>query len=327
MKKIAILAYDGCWAMGVFSVTDFFRVVALLDARHGTDPSYRVEVLSADGREVCSASGHVIRPDGAITNRRTHDLVVIPAIEGPRLAAGFVPDERIVSWLVRQKRHGAALLALTTGACFLAETGLADDVLMATHWAFVRTLAKQYPACQFVSHPFCLQADDLWSTGSMSGGFDALLEILARDRGDAFAQLCATHLLISAPDKLSPILPGHRNHQDEAILKLQEWIEAHYSQAITIERMGREIGMTERTLKRRFQLATRLSPTVYIQKVRVDKAKKLLLATDLSIKAISYEVGYENVSFFVRVFKAQVAVTPAEWRKGEQAGHATGKAN
>ena len=198
----------------------------------------------------------------------------------------------------------------------MAATGLVDNVLMATHWAFVRPLSKQYPTCQFVAHPSCLQEDAVWSTGSMMGGFDALLEMLARDRGDAFAQLCATHLLISAPEKLTPILPGHRNHHDDAILRLQEWIESHHAQAITIERMGREIGMTERTLKRRFQLATRLSPTVYIQKVRVDQAKKLLLATDLSIKAISYKVGYENVSFFVRVFKNHSGATPSEWRKG-----------
>lgn len=320
MKKIALLAYDGCWAMSVFSVTDFFRVVSLLDARHGIDPTYRVEVLSADGGSVRSASGHVIQPDGAITNRSSHDLVVIPAVEGPRLASGFVPDDRLVHWLARRKRGGAALLALTTGACFLAATGLVDNVLMATHWAFVRPLSKQYPACQFVAHPSCLQADAVWSTGSMMGGFDALLEMLARDRGDAFAQLCATHLLISAPERLTPILPGHRNHHDEPILRLQEWIESHHAQAITIECMGREIGMTERTLKRRFQLATRLSPTVYVQKVRVDQAKKLLLATDLSIKAIAYEVGYENVSFFVRVFKTHAGATPSVWRKGEQAG-------
>ena len=150
---------------------------------------------------------------------------------------------------------------------------------------------------------------------SLTGGFDALLEILAQDLGDPFAQLFATHLLVSAPETINPILPGHRNHCDDAILKVQEWIEANYALDLTIESMGREVGMTERTLKRRFRLATRLSPNVYLQKVRIDKAKKLLLATDLSIKAIAYEVGYENVSFFVKIFKTHVGQTPALWRK------------
>ncbi|MGY0523040.1 helix-turn-helix domain-containing protein, partial [Pseudomonas aeruginosa] len=86
-------------------------------------------------------------------------------------------------------------------------------------------------------------------------------------------------------------------------LKVQDWMETHYAEAITIERMGREAGLAERTLKRRFQQATRLSPNLYVQKVRIDKAKKLLLASGLSVKAIAYEVGYENVSFFVRLFR------------------------
>lgn len=318
MKKVAILAYDGCWAMSVFSVTDFFRVVALLEQHLGLAQSYAVEVLSTDGAEVCAASGHVIQPDGAITDADDYDLVVIPAIEGVRLAAGFTPDAELLAWLKARRQQSARLLALTTGVCFMAAAGLAEHLLMATHWAYVRQLKKRYPGCQFVAHQSFLQAANIWSTGSLNGGFDALLEILAQDRGDQFTQLCATHLLVSAPERLNPILPGHRNHCDESILKVQDWIESHYAEVITIKRMSHEAGLTERTLKRRFLQATRISPILYVQKVRIDKAKKLLLATGLSVKAIAYEVGYENVSFFVRLFRAQVGQTPAQWRKCEE---------
>lgn len=314
-KNIAVLIYDGCWGMSVFSVTDFFRIVGLLEKHQAREQSYHVEVVSIDGKDVRSASGHLLIPDRDLFRPGNYDLVVIPAIEGIRLSEGFEPDERLVAWLRAQKHTGARLLSFTTGACFLAATGLCDSVLMATHWAFIRPLKKRYPTSQFVAHPSCLQADNVWSTGSLTGGFDALLEILAQDLGDPFAQLCATHLLVSAPETINPILPGHRNHCDDAILKVQEWIEANYALDLTIESMGREVGMTERTLKRRFRLATRLSPNVYLQKVRIDKAKKLLLATDLSIKAIAYEVGYENVSFFVKIFKIHVGQTPALWRK------------
>lgn len=315
MKKIAILVYDGCWAMNVFSVTDFFRIVNLLDKHLDDKQSYCVEILSVDGADVSSASGNVITSDGAIAFAKEYTLIVIPSVEGVRLSAGCEPDERLVAWLIAQKKEGARLLSFTTGACFVAAMDLYNSVLMATHWAFIRQLKKCYPTCRFVAHPSCLQADGIWSTGSLAGGFDALLEILAQDMGDSFSQLCATHLLISAPENINPILPGHRNHCDEAILKVQAWIETHYAQAITIEHMRNQVGMAERTLKRRFQLATRLSPNVYVQNVRVDKAKKLLLATDLSIKTIAYKVGYENVSFFVRIFKTYVGQTPAQWRE------------
>lgn len=318
MKKVAILAYDGCWAMSVFSVTDFFRVVALLEQHLGLAQSYAVEVLSTDGSEVRAASGHVIQPDGAITDAGDYDLVVITAIEGVRFAAGFSPDTDLLAWLAARRQETTRLLALTTGVCFVAAAGLAEHVLMATHWAYVRQLKKRYPGCQFVAHQSFLQAANIWSTGSLNGGFDALLEMLAQDRGDQFSQLCATHLLVSAPERLNPILPGHRNHCDESILKVQDWIESHYAEVITINRMSHEAGLAERTLKRRFLQATRIPPNLYVQKVRIDKAKKLLLATSLSVKAIAYEVGYENVSFFVRLFREQVGQTPAQWRKCEE---------
>lgn len=118
------------------------------------------------------------------------------------------------------------------------------------------------------------------------------------------------------PERLSPILPGHRNHRDPVVLKVQDWIENHHRQAISIASLAREAGLSERTLKRRFQLATHLPPNLYVQKVRVDKAKKLLLSSGLPVKAIAYEVGYENVSFFIRLFKTQVGQTPAQWRDG-----------
>jgi len=317
MKKVAILSYDGCWAMGVFSVTDFFRIVALLEQHLGLAQTYAVEVLSFDGQEIYSASGHMIQPDAAITDANDYDLLVIPPIEGVRLAAGFTPERRLLTWLAARHKRGARLLAMTTGVCFVAAAGLAEHQLLATHWAYVRQLKKQYPTYQFIAQQSFLQAESIWSTGTLNGGFDALLEILAQDRGDQFSQMCATHLLVSAPERLNPILPGHRNHGDEAILRLQDWIESHHAESLTIERMGREVGLAERTLKRRFQLAIKLSPILYVQKVRIDKAKKLLLATNQSVKAIAYEVGYENVSFFVRLFRTHVGQTPAEWRRCE----------
>ncbi|WP_024946950.1 GlxA family transcriptional regulator, partial [Pseudomonas aeruginosa] len=190
----------------------------------------------------------------------------------------------------------------------------ADGLLLASHWAYVRQLARRYPQCRFIGQRSYLQADGLYTTGSLGGCFDALLEIIARERGDRFSQLCATHLLVADAQRLSPILPGRRNHRDESILALQDWIEANHAEPLGLERMAAQAGLALRTLKRRFGAATGLSPIRYLQQVRVDRAKKLLLATPLSIREIAYEVGYENVSFFVRLFRKEAGDTPSHWR-------------
>ena len=312
MKEVAVLAYDGCWGMGVFAVADFFRIVSLLEAHIGLEPSFRVRIL-ASAREVTVASGHSLRADAILEIDADCDLLVIPAIEGARLA-GFVPDAASLAWIAHRIDAGARVLALTTGAAWLAASRRADGLLLASHWAYVRQLARRYPQCRFIGQRSYLQADGLYTTGSLGGCFDALLEIIARERGDRFSQLCATHLLVADAQRLSPILPGRRNHRDESILALQDWIEANHAEPLGLERMAAQAGLALRTLKRRFGAATGLSPIRYLQQVRVDRAKKLLLATPLSIREIAYEVGYENVSFFVRLFRKEAGDTPSHWR-------------
>lgn len=312
MKEVAVLAYDGCWGMGVFAVADFFRIVSLLEAHIGLEPSFRVRIL-ASAREVTVASGHSLRADAILEIDADCDLLVIPVIEGARLA-GFVPDAASLAWIAQRIDAGARVLALTTGAAWLAASRRADGLLLASHWAYVRQLARRYPQCRFIGQRSYLQADGLYTTGSLGGCFDALLEIIARERGDRFSQLCATHLLVADAQRLSPILPGRRNHRDESILALQDWIEANHAEPLGLERMAAQAGLALRTLKRRFGAATGLSPIRYLQQVRVDRAKKLLLATPLSIREIAYEVGYENVSFFVRLFRKEAGDTPSHWR-------------
>ncbi|MDF5855562.1 helix-turn-helix domain-containing protein [Pseudomonas aeruginosa] len=307
-----MLAYDGCWGMGVFAVADFFRIVSLLEAHIGLEPSFRVRIL-ASAREVTVASGHSLRADAILEIDADCDLLVIPAIEGARLA-GFVPDAASLAWIAQRIDAGARVLALTTGAAWLAASRRADGLLLASHWAYVRQLARRYPQCRFIGQRSYLQADGLYTTGSLGGCFDALLEIIARERGDLFSQLCATHLLVADAQRLSPILPGRRNHRDESILALQDWIEANHAEPLGLERMAAQAGLALRTLKRRFGAATGLSPIRYLQQVRVDRAKKLLLVTPLSIREIAYEVGYENVSFFVRLFRKEAGDTPSHWR-------------
>lgn len=297
---------------GGFAVADFFRIVSLLEAHIGLEPSFRVRIL-ASAREVTVASGHSLRADAILEIDADCDLLVIPAIEGARLA-GFVPDAASLAWIAQRIDAGARVLALTTGAAWLAASRRADGLLLASHWAYVRQLARRYPQCRFIGQRSYLQADGLYTTGSLGGCFDALLEIIARERGDRFSQLCATHLLVADAQRLSPILPGRRNHRDESILALQDWIEANHAEPLGLERMAAQAGLALRTLKRRFGAATGLSPIRYLQQVRVDRAKKLLLATPLSIREIAYEVGYENVSFFVRLFRKEAGDTPSHWR-------------
>lgn len=96
MKKVAILSYEGCWGMGIFSATDFFRIVALLEQHLGMAQTYAVEVLSSDGAEICAASGHMIQPDAAITDAGDYDLLIIPRLKVCALLQALLP--KLMCW-------------------------------------------------------------------------------------------------------------------------------------------------------------------------------------------------------------------------------------
>lgn len=315
MKKIAIIVYDGCWVMSVMMLKDFFHVVNLLSIRQGLAESYQVEILSLDGLAKTSASGPSIEVDDKVRSETTYDLVILPSFEGNRLIQIQEENDDLIDWLKSQIQQQTPILALTTAAYFLAATQQLQHVLLATHWAFLRELKRLFRQSSFTANRNYLQNEQIYTTGTLLGTFDALLGIVAQQKGDYFAQLCASHLLMHAPQELNPVLPNFRNHCDEAVLQVQDWLDANFSQENRIADLAKQFNFSERNLKRRFQLATQISPNQYLQQVRVDKAKKLLLTTDMNIQQIAYEVGYENVSFFIRIFKKVTACTPTQWVK------------
>lgn len=315
MKKIAIIVYDGCWAMSVMMLKDFFHVVNLLSIRQGLAESYQVEMISLDGLAKTSASNPSIEVDDKVRRETTYDLVILPSFEGNRLIQIQEENDDLVDWLKSQIQQQTPTLALTTAAYFLAATQQLQHVLLATHWAFLRELKRLFPQSSFTANRNYLQSEQIYTTGTLLGTFDALLGTVAQQKGDYFAQLCASHLLMHAPQELNPVLPNFRNHCDEAVLQVQDWLDANFSQENRIADLAKQFNFSERNLKRRFQLATQISPNQYLQQVRVDKAKKLLLTTEMNVQQIAYAVGYENVSFFIRVFKKITGCTPSQWLK------------
>jgi len=318
MKNIVIVIYDSCWAMSVFSVSDFFRIVTILEEALAKEPRFTITMASVDGKVINSSSNFAIQPDCALADISSADLIVIPPMEGSQLNNTNDSQPEISQWLISHINNKTPILSLTTAADILAATQLLDSKLLCSHWAFINLLKRKHPTSRFTSHESFLFDEHVYSTGSLDGTLDALLSYLAQESGDKFAQVCASHLLATQPSKMTPLLFKHRNHTDNAILTVQDWLESNYQTDINIEALARKFGFSERNLKRRFVLATKLPPNKYLQKVRVDKAKKLLISTTLNIKEVAYQVGYENDSFFNRVFKESTGITLGQWRKSTQ---------
>lgn len=315
MKNITILVYDNCWAMSVFSVADFFKIVTILETHLDEEKSYKITFVSADGNPINTACGFPISPNESLAESATPDLVVIPPMEGNQINFNCLNFSVITPWLKKCTVNDTPILSLTTGAFILAASGLFNEKTLCTHWAFIPRLKKKYPLNKFITHESYTFDGDIYSTASLNGTFDALLAFITQDKGDKFAQICAAHLLVTHSSKVTPILFKYRKHTDNAILKVQDWLESNYKFNLNIELLAKKFGFSGRNLKRRFVLATTLPPNKYLQEVRVDKAKKLLISTTMSVKEVSCNVGYENDSFFNKVFKSNTGMTLAKWRE------------
>lgn len=315
MKSVTLIATEKCWAMSLYAVTDFFRIVQLLERHLGLEAGFQVHIVSPGGQPVRCAGDQPIAIEGSPDQLLEQALLVFPALEGSALATASTFTAAEQAWIAAHHESGRDLLTLSTGAATLAASGCIDGLRVNTHWAFLPTLQQRYPACHFMARDGFFRDKNLYSTSSMNGVFDALLDWLATQRGDHFAQLCATHLLVSSPARQRPLLPGVRHHDDESVRAVQEWLETHHQQTLPIEALARRFGFSERNLKRRFQLATGIAPNHYLQRVRIDKAKKLLLATTQAVQDIAHQVGYENISHFIRLFRRETGSTPARWRQ------------
>ena len=227
----------------------------------------------------------------------------------------------MVEWLMAMHGRGAVLCSACSGIFLLAETGLFDGKDATVHYDYARAFAKAFPAVPI--HPERVlvmsgEREELVSSGASMSWHDLVLYLMARYAGATMAQAVARMFALQwHQDGLIPymIFEGRTDHGDECIKAAQEWVGSHFSVANPVEEMIKRSGLAERTFKRRFTAATGVAPIAYVQRLRVEDAKRRLERTRASIDEISWKVGYEDPAFFRRLFKRTAGLAPGAYRK------------
>lgn len=252
-----------------------------------------------------------------------------------RPAAVFVPEIRLMpqtdqagqgwslwrSWLRQCHEHGAIIGSASTGVALLADSGLLDEQAACTHWALAQTLQGQYPLVKFDAAESFIVTDGqpgIMTAGGGQAWTDLALQMVAVlvDR-EAALKLARLNMLQWHEFGQRPYREPLRDAamKDAPIGRAVQWLNEHYTKAAPISSAVEEAGLPERTFTRRFHLATGASPLEYVHQLRLNQARRLLESTDLSIQVVARELGYEDPSFFSRLFKREVSLTPAQYRK------------
>lgn len=302
--------------VAISTLTGLFDVL-----RAAPGSPFDVEIVGEAAGLLAVASGLPVQVQRAIDDIAATDIVIVPSLWlGPGgWSKGRYPG--LVAWAQRMHGQGALLCSACSGVFMLAETGLFDGRDATVHFWYAREFTAAYPAVRV--HPEQVlvvngQREELITSGASNTWHDLALYLIARCAGATQALNVARMFALQwHQDGLAPYITfqGNLDHGDAEIAAAQRWLATHFSVARPVEAMIARSRLAERTFKRRFGAATGLSPIEYVQRLRVEDAKRRLERTDDPVDEIGWRVGYEDAAFFRRLFKRTTGMTPGAYRK------------
>jgi transcriptional regulator GlxA family with amidase domain len=306
---------------GLFDVMNAFGLMGISGGGSAGRAPIHAEIVGEAVGPLGLASGVPIDVPRAIDSIETTDVVIVPSVLLRREGWTKGRYPRLVDWLRAMHDRGAVLCSACSGIFLLAETALFDGKDATVHFGYARDFAVAYPAVRI--HPERVlvisgSRDELVSSGASTTWHDLVLYLIARYAGATTAQDVARLFALQwHHDGLTPyiVFEGRSDHGDGEIQSAQTWLREHFSVANPVEQMIKRSRLAERTFKRRFVRATGLAPIAYVQRLRIEDAKRRLERTDAPVDEISWRVGYEDPAFFRRLFRRTTGLAPGAYRK------------
>ncbi|TZG24192.1 helix-turn-helix domain-containing protein [Sphingomonas montanisoli] len=251
-----------------------------------------------------------------VKRRAVPDMLIAPGSMHNLISA---EDAAPFARFLRDHHAQGALLASTcAGAFLLAETRLLEGRPATTHWYFADAFRDRFPGVRLEIDRMVIDDGDILTAGGLMAWTDLGLRIVERFLGQTLMMETAKFLLLDPGSReqrhYAPFAPK-LTHGDEAILKVQHWLQAREARAVSVADMAREAHLEERTFLRRFKAATGLKPIEYVQHLRIGKARELLEFTKRSVEQIAWGVGYEDAAAFRKLFHRMIGLSPGDYRQ------------
>lgn len=315
--RVHVVVLRDCTPLVPVGVVEILRkaagVCADVPAARGRSLEVRL-VATGRSRTVACAGRMKLRCDMCTSDVRQSDLIVVPALD--EVPANLEKNLDVVPWLRRMFAAGTDLASVCTGAFLLGEAGLLDGRAATTHWAFQELLARRYPRAEVLPQAILVDQGRVLTSGGATSFLNLALHIVERVFGTQAARVSSKLFLIDvnkAPQGAYAIFSSQKLHEDRDVLRAQSIIEKHPEAPPHVDRLAREVGMSVRSLARRFRRSTGNSPGEYIQRVKVEAAKRALEAGG-RVSEVAGGVGYADAAAFRRLFARVTGLTPADYR-------------
>lgn len=317
MKHISVLIPQGhCSITNIEGTHQIFSEVNGMLAAAGQDPLFQVQLVGLN-QNISQRNGvFTINPDMLIDQVEKTDLIVIPAMFGD-FNVSLEANRAFIPWILKQYDSGAEVASYCIGAFFLAATGLLNGKQCATHWRFANQFRSMYPDVLLVDDKIMTEADGIYTSGGAYSYLNLIVYLVEKYAGRDLAILTSKAFMIDIDrDSQSPFImfQGQKTHEDESVKKAQEFIETNFEDKITIDQLARMLALGRRSLERRFKKATCNTVNEYIQRVKIEAAKKNLETGQKNINEVMYDVGYADIKAFRTTFRKITGLSPLEYK-------------
>ncbi len=316
MKTITILVPEGSIMACITDPRYMFTAVNEFLKAAGKQPMFKVQVAGLT-REVKLNDGlFSINTDLLIDEVTKTDLVIIPAISGDIKSSLYINKE-FIPWIVQQYKQGAEIASLCIGAFVLASTGLVNGKKCSTHWLFANEFRNMFPEVILVDDKMITDQNGLYSSGGATAYWSLLLYLVEKYTSREMAIMAAKYFMLDMGrnnQSVFMMFKGQRDHEDDLIVRAQEYIEQNFQHKITVDQLSDKFGIVRRTFERRFKKSTRNTVVEYIQRVKIEAAKKSFETSRKTIYDVMYDVGYTDIKAFRDVFKRITGMPPIDYR-------------
>jgi len=316
MKHISILVPEGAILGSLEGTRQIFAQVNDLLKMKGAPPLFKVQLVGIAKQQILTGGLFTANPDATLKEIKKTDLIIIPALDGD-LTLSLEKNKAFIPWMVKHYNSGAEIASLCLGAFLLASTGLLKGKKCATHWMAENQFRNMFPEVNLVTEKIITDEQGIYSSGGAFSYLNLILYLIEKYAGREIALLIAKVFAIE-PNRESQlsytIFQGQKVHDDDQIKQAQEFIEKNYYDKITVEQLTSMLALSRRNFERRFKKATSNTVVEYMQRVKIEAAKKGLESGTKNVNELMYEVGYNDTKAFRNVFKRTTGLSPIEYR-------------
>ncbi|MGW2381951.1 GlxA family transcriptional regulator [Streptomyces sp. NPDC001658] len=306
---LLVVLFDGVQSLDITGPVEVFA-----GAEKHTPGTYRLRTASLDGAPVRTSSGLTLVPDESLGDTAEPHTLLVPGGQGTR-----VPAPRLTDWLREHGPRVERLVSVCTGAIRLAQAGLLDGRRVTTHWAYSETLARDHPEIRVEPDPIYIRDGQVSTSAGVTSGIDLALALVEEDLGRDVALAIARHLVVflrrpGNQAQLSAQLAAQTAHR-EPLREVQRWIAEHPDADLTVDSLAERARLSPRHFARAFHAETGMTPGRYVDRVRLEHARRLLEDTTDGIEEISRTSGYGTPEAMRRAFVKSLGTAPTEYRR------------